>query len=80
MKNLYDVLRQKEQEIKQLQKEIEALRLAASLLSEEPETAPAAAVVRAAAAISPTSGPQPIRANADSAPKAAAWDDDKRWP
>jgi hypothetical protein len=78
MKNLYDVLRQKEQEIKQLQKEIEALRLAASLLADESE--PATAMAARAAAVSPTAGPQPIRANADSAPKGAAWDDDKRWP
>lgn len=35
MKNIYDVLSQKESELAQLQKEIEALRLAARLLSEE---------------------------------------------
>lgn len=35
MKDLYEVLRQKEQEYKRLAKEIEALRIAASLLAEE---------------------------------------------
>lgn len=37
MKNIYDVLSQKEIELAQLQKEIEALRLAARLLSDEGE-------------------------------------------
>ena len=40
MKDLYDVLRQKEQEFKRLAKEIEALRLTAALLAEsKPEAA-----------------------------------------
>ncbi len=38
MKNLYEVLRQKELEVQQLQKEIEALRLAARLLADDNET------------------------------------------
>ena len=37
MKDLYDVLRQKEQEYKRLAREIEALRITASLLAEEKE-------------------------------------------
>jgi hypothetical protein len=37
MKNIYDVLRQKEAEIQQLQKDIEALRTAARLLADENE-------------------------------------------
>jgi hypothetical protein len=40
MKNLYDVLRQKEAEIQQLQKDIEALRVAARLLADEGESEP----------------------------------------
>jgi hypothetical protein len=42
MKNIYDVLKQKEAQIQQLQKELEALKLAARLLSEdgEPEVSP----------------------------------------
>jgi hypothetical protein len=35
MRDLYEVLRQKEQEYKRLSKEIEALRITASLLAEE---------------------------------------------
>ncbi len=43
MKNLYDVLRQKEAEIQQLQKDIEALRVAARLLADEGEAETVAA-------------------------------------
>ena len=38
MKNLYEVLRQKELEVQQLQKEIEALRVAARLLADDNDT------------------------------------------
>src|SRR5262249_44944266 len=38
MKNVYEVLRQKEMELTRLEKEVEALRLVAPLLSEEKET------------------------------------------
>ena len=41
MKNIHEVLRAKEQQLQQLQKEIEALRTAARLLAEEGEAAPA---------------------------------------
>jgi hypothetical protein len=37
MKNIYEVLRQKEDEIQQLQKDIEALRVAARLLADDNE-------------------------------------------
>jgi hypothetical protein len=37
MKNIYEVLRQKENEIQQLQKDIEALRVAARLLADDSE-------------------------------------------
>lgn len=39
MKNIYDVLKQKEAQLQQLQREIEALQIAARLLSDEAETA-----------------------------------------
>jgi hypothetical protein len=39
MKNLYDLLRQKEVSMKRLEKEIEAIRIVISMLSEEPEQA-----------------------------------------
>ncbi len=35
MRNIYEVIRQKEAEIQQLEKELEALRLAARLLTED---------------------------------------------
>jgi hypothetical protein len=37
MKNIYEVLRQKENEIQQLQRDIEALRVAARLLADDSE-------------------------------------------
>ena len=37
MKNVYEVLRQKELEVSRLEKEVEALRVVAPLLSEEGE-------------------------------------------
>ena len=58
VKNLFEVLRQKEAELQQLQKEIEVLRAAAKLLAETPdlEARPASngtAVVRTAAPVPP---------------------------
>src|ERR1039457_6386693 len=87
MKNVYEVLRQKEMELTRLEKEVEALRLVARLLSGEKgmgagmgKPAPATAVngPQATARISipaPPSipAPQPVR--------AAGWEDTaKRWP
>ena len=87
MKNVYEVLRQKEMELTRLEKEVEALRLVAPLLSEEKESLaevgkPALATAvggpQATARISVPSSPsvpapQPVR--------AAGWDDSaKRWP
>jgi hypothetical protein len=70
MKNIYEVLRQKENEIQQLQKDIEALRVAARLLADDNEldtvrtvlstgTAPRVSTSAVAAAVKPaeTSGP-----------------------
>jgi hypothetical protein len=84
MKNVYEVLRQKEMELTRLEKEVEALRLVAPLLSDEKEIStdmgkslptavngPQAPVRIPAATIVPTA--QPVR--------AAGWDDTaKRWP
>jgi hypothetical protein len=87
MKNVYEVLRQKEMELTRLEKEVEALRLVAPLLSEEKESLsemgkPALAtavngpqapsrVIVPSAATMPA--PQPVR--------AVGWDDSaKRWP
>ncbi len=87
MKNVYEVLRQKEMELTRLEKEVEALRLVAPLLSEDKETVsdvvkPLATAVNAGPQATaripiPTSpaipAPQPVR--------AAGWEDSaKRWP
>ena len=87
MKNVYEVLRQKEIELTRLEKEVEALRLVAPLLSEEKESMselgkPALATAvngpqSTARILVPTSpsipAPQPVR--------AAGWEDTaKRWP
>jgi hypothetical protein len=87
MKNVYEVLRQKEMELTRLEKEVEALRLVAPLLSEEKESIsdiskPLAAAVNGpqptaripvASSSAGISSPQPVR--------AAGWEDTgKRWP
>jgi hypothetical protein len=88
MKNAYEVLRQKEMELARLEKEVEALRLVAPLLSDEKELN---MNVEMPKTVLPTAvnGPQaPIRIPAPPVVPAAAqpvraagWDDTaKRWP
>jgi len=84
MKNVYEVLRQKEMELARLEKEVEALRMVAPLLAEEnfsemakPALAAAVNGPQAPRIPVPTSAtmaaPQPVR--------AVGWDDGaKRWP
>ena len=86
MKNVYEVLRQKELELARLEKEVEALRVAAPLLSDEKETvadtANAKPILAAAAAApqQPIRIPQPAVSQAPTA-RAAGWEDTaKRWP
>jgi len=85
MKNVYEVLRQKELELSRLEKEVEALRIAAPLLSEEKEQAADAAKPSLTAVTTqqqPVRIPAPIAAQA-AAPqaRAAGWEDAaKRWP
>ena len=50
MKNLYDLLRQKELAMKRLEKEIEAIRIVISMLSEDGEQPDAADIKQAFAA------------------------------
>jgi hypothetical protein len=82
MKNVYEVLRQKELELARLEKEVEALRVAAPLLSEENGSA-----IESKPTLAATSSQQPIRipqpaVNANPQPaRAAGWEDTaKRWP
>ena len=83
MKNVYEVLRQKELELTRLEKEVEALRVAAPLLSEEKEQIAEAPKP----SLTATAPQQPVRippvvANAPPAPaRVAGWEEAaKRWP
>ena len=83
MKNVYEVLRQKELELARLEKEVEALRVAAPLLSEEKEQ-----MAEAPKPTLTTAPQQPVRippvVAAQAAPptaRVAGWEDAaKRWP
>lgn len=88
MKNVYEVLRQKELELARLEKEVEALRVAAPLLSDDKEmgSEPAAKPTLTTAAPAPQQPiriPQPQVAAGGGQPtaRAAGWEDSaKRWP
>ena len=88
MKNVYEVLRQKELELARLEKEVEALRVAAPLLSDDKEVASTeTAVSKPALAATPAVSQQPIRIpqpavnQVQPAARAAGWEDSaKRWP
>jgi hypothetical protein len=84
MKNVYEVLRQKELELARLEKEVEALRVAAPLLSDEGKDtgeAPKPTLASSATGQQPIRIPQPA-VNATPQPaRAAGWEDTaKRWP
>jgi hypothetical protein len=87
MKNAYEVLRQKEMELARLEKEVEALRLVAPLLSDEKEMNVNVEMPKTALPTA-VNGPQaPIRIPAPPVVpaaqpvRAAGWDDTaKRWP
>jgi hypothetical protein len=83
MKNVYEVLRQKELELTRLEKEVEALRVAAPLLSDEKEQiAEAPKPSLAAPPPQPVRIPPAVAAQAAGAPaRVAGWEDAaKRWP
>jgi hypothetical protein len=86
MKNVYEVLRQKELELTRLEKEVEALRIAAPLLSEEMKDSvsePSKPTLTANAPQQPIRIPSPAVAAAAGSPpaRAAGWEDAaKRWP
>jgi hypothetical protein len=86
MKNVYEVLRQKELELTRLEKEVEALRIAAPLLSEEMKESvsePPKPTLTATAPQQPIRIPSPAVAAAAATPpaRAAGWEDAaKRWP
>ena len=84
MKNVYEVLRQKELELTRLEKEVEALRVAAPLLSDEKE--PIAEAPKPSLTAAPP--PQPVRnppvvaeQSATAPARVDGWEDAaKRWP
>ena len=84
MKNVYEVLRQKELELTRLEKEVEALRIAAPLLSEEKEQLAEVSKPSLAAAgpPQPVRIPQAVNAQAANPPaRGAGWEEGaKRWP
>ena len=82
MKNVYEVLRQKELELSRLEKEVEALRVAAPLLSEDKEAGnDKPTLTPSAATQQPIRIPQPTVNVAPQAARAAGWEDTaKRWP
>lgn len=83
MKNVYEVLRQKEMELARLEKEVEALRLVAPLLSEEKEAADATKSSFGTQTQQPIRIPQAaaVSASPATAARAAGWEETaKRWP
>ena len=85
MKNVYEVLRQKELELTRLEKEVEALRIAAPLLSEETKETivePPKPTLAATAPQQPIRIPAPpVAATTSPARAAGGWEDAaKRWP
>ncbi len=84
MKNVYEVLRQKELELARLEKEVEALRVAAPLLSEEKEGVAEISkptLTGTSAAQQPIRVPQPAANTAPQPARAVGWEDGgKRWP
>ena len=86
MRNVYEVLRQKELELARLEKEVEALRVAAPLLSEEKEVLAEATNNKPTLAAAPMQQqpiriPQPAVNTAPQPARAAGWEDTaKRWP
>lgn len=86
MRNVYEVLRQKELELARLEKEVEALRVAAPLLSDDKEASQDLPTSKPALATGtspqqPIRIPQPAVAAASQPARAAGWEDTaKRWP
>ncbi len=85
MKNVYEVLRQKELELSRLEKEVEALRVAAPLLSDDKDAGSDTVTAKPTLTSATPAPQQPIRipqpAVAQPTARAAGWEDTaKRWP
>jgi len=87
MKNVYEVLRQKELELARLEKEVEALRVAAPLLSDDKDLVSDTTVAKPTLTATSPAPQQPIRIpqpavnQVQPTARAAGWEDGaKRWP
>ena len=85
MKNVYEVLRQKELELARLEREVEALRIAAPLLAEDKEVLSEGTnnkpTLAGTAPQQPIRIPQPAANPAPQPARAVGWEDaGKRWP
>ncbi len=87
MKNVYEVLRQKELELARLEKEVEALRVAAPLLSDDKDVGSDTVTAKPTLTAAPSAPQQPIRipqpavSQVQPTARAAGWEDSaKRWP
>jgi hypothetical protein len=87
MKNVYEVLRQKELELARLEKEVEALRVAAPLLSDDKDVGSDTVSAKPTLTAAPSATQQPIRipqpavSQVQPTARAAGWEDSaKRWP
>ena len=87
MKNVYEVLRQKELELARLEKEVEALRVAAPLLSDDKDVGSDTVTAKPTLTAAPSATQQPIRipqpavSQVQPSARAAGWEDSaKRWP
>ena len=86
MRNVYEVLRQKELELSRLEREVEALRVAAPLLSDEKDALVDSANKPTLASSGSTTQqpiriPQPANNTSPQPARAAGWEDTaKRWP
>jgi hypothetical protein len=87
MKNVYEVLRQKELELARLEKEVEALRVVAPLLSPDDNKelgldSPKPTLAATQTTQQPIRIPQQAAVNQNPQPaRAAGWEDTaKRWP
>ena len=82
MKNIYELLRQKELEISRLEIEVEALRIAAPLLSNDNEVGNDSRLTPTQSTASSTPIRVPLAVNANPQPVHAAERDNKtnQWP
>ena len=85
MKNVYEVLRQKELELARLEKEVEALRVAAPLLSDDKEMLADGTTNKPTLASAPQQPirmtPPPVVATTPAPARTPGWEETaKRWP